>query len=348
MNGENSEILRKLEERRMERAEAFRMGDLDAYKRLEPPLLPDQDPTQHYFVCDILDAKPKDDLGSMEYPMFSLSKSPDQGIRQYEYNGHQVTIVPGGYGLATIWDKDILIYCTSQLVAAQERGKPISRTLWVKGNDLLKAIKRGTDGRNCANIKAALNRLSGTRITTDISTNGKRISAGFGLIDRWQMVTAVDDPGRTIGLEIVISEWLYNAILSKEVLSIPSTYFELSKALERRLYELARKHCGKQSGWKVSLDKLYVKAGSTCNINEFRRQIKEIVKDDLLPDYRLGYDPNKDAISVYRRTAKGALKQVQDILDQPRRQPVRSRPRPRTSPCQSKPGKSNVIDHPCK
>lgn len=326
----------------MERTEALKNGDLDAYERLEPPLL-DQGAKHTFVYCDILDAVPKDDIGSMEYPMFSLSKNPDHSIREYEYNGRKVTVVPGGYGLATIWDKDILIYCTSQLIAAQERGKPISRTLWIRGNDLLQSIMRGTDGRNCANIKAALNRLSGTRITTDITTNGKRISAGFGLIDRWEMVTAVGNENRAIAIEVVISEWLYNAILSKEVLSLPKTYFLLTKAIERRLYELARKHCGRQASWLISLSKLHTKTGSTCTLKEFRRKIKEITAENPLPDYKLTYQIENDLVRFYSRKAKGTLKEVHDILDHPRRK----KPRP-ANQSPRKGGSAVILDHPRK
>ena len=74
------------------------------------PLLPDRHRQLDFFVCDILDANPKDDLGSMEHPLFTLSKNPDTRIRLYEHNGNTVKIVPSALGLATIFDKDILIY----------------------------------------------------------------------------------------------------------------------------------------------------------------------------------------------------------------------------------------------
>ena len=35
-------------------------------------LLPDRHPTGDFFVCDIFGASPKDDLASMEHPIFSL------------------------------------------------------------------------------------------------------------------------------------------------------------------------------------------------------------------------------------------------------------------------------------
>jgi hypothetical protein len=46
----------------------------------------------------------------MEHPMFSLSKKPDHQVRHYEHNGVHVTIKPGADGMATIWNKDILIF----------------------------------------------------------------------------------------------------------------------------------------------------------------------------------------------------------------------------------------------
>ena len=78
-------------------------------------LLPDRHPTGDFFVCDIFGASPKNDLGSMEHPIFSLSTRPDRRILNYEHNGAEVTVTPSVKGRATIHDKDILIYCISQL-----------------------------------------------------------------------------------------------------------------------------------------------------------------------------------------------------------------------------------------
>lgn len=73
-------------------------------------LLPDRHPNRDFFIADLVEWAIKDDRHSMEHPMFSLSKNPDHKIRRYEHNGNTVVIAPGAYGLATIWDKDILIY----------------------------------------------------------------------------------------------------------------------------------------------------------------------------------------------------------------------------------------------
>jgi len=309
------EQLDKLKERLMEGMQALERGDIEAYERSVPPLLPERHPNQDFFVCDILDAAPKDDLGSMEHPMFNLSTKPDHKIRHYEHNGNSITIAPGAHGLATIWDKDILIYCISQVVEAINRKrKDVSKTVWVTAYDLLVATNRGTDGRGYQQLKAALERLRGTSITTDIEVNGTPIKEGFGLIDRWKIVEKSPDNKRMIAVEITLSEWLYNAIQGNEVLTLNRDYFRLRKGLERRLYELARKHCGRQPKWRVSLELLHKKTGSTSPLKKFRMNIKQIAKSGHLPDYLVAYDDENDQAIFYNRGPKGHQAKIKDIL----------------------------------
>src|ERR1700678_3619761 len=134
------------------------------------PLLPDRHPIQDFFLCDVTDAIPKDDIGSMEHPIFSLATKPDTRIREYEHNDAKITIVPSALGLATIHDKDVLIYCISQLVAKMNTGLPPHRTLHIKAHDLLVSTNRNIDGRGYEQLVDALDRLSGTRIKTNIKT----------------------------------------------------------------------------------------------------------------------------------------------------------------------------------
>lgn len=311
--------LEKLKERLLSSLDAVERGDLDAYNQAPPPLLPDRHPNRDFFVCDILDASPKDDLGSMEHPMFSLSTKPDHKIRHYEHNGNSIEIAPGAHGLATIWDKDILIYCISQIMEALNRGRDVSRTVWVTAHDLLVSTNRGTGGDHYNRLEASLDRLKGTVIKTNIMTNGERIKRGFGFIDYWEIVEKSPLDERMIAVEITLSEWLYNAVIGREVLTISRDYFRLRKGIERRLYELARKHCGKQTTWKVRLDFLHKKSGSSGSLKEFRRKVKDIAKSDHMPDYRLVYDATDDHACFYRRTPKGALTEAKNTLNHPQK-----------------------------
>ena len=263
-------------------------------------LLPNRHPVRDFFIADILDWALKNDRHSMEHPMFSLSKKPDKRIRRYEHNGISVTVTPSVLGLATIWDKDILLYCISVLVEAVNQGrKDVSRTVRLTAYDLLVTTNRTTGGRSYEEFKAALERLRGTSITTNISTNGMRQSRGFGLIDNWEIVERSPANGRMVAVEVSLNKWLYNAIVACEVLTLNRDYFRLSGGLERRLYELARKHCGNQAKWKVSMEVLHKKSGSQATLVKFREMVKRAVVGDSLPDYRLSYDQPADHVVFY-------------------------------------------------
>ena len=43
---------------------------------------------------------------------------------------------------------------------------------------------------------------------------------------------------------VTLSDWIYRSVLSRSVLTLHRDYFALRKPLERRVYEIARKHCG--------------------------------------------------------------------------------------------------------
>ncbi|MCP3867748.1 MAG: replication initiator protein A [Gammaproteobacteria bacterium] len=299
--------------------EALDRGDLGAYERNLPPLLPERHPDLDFFVCDILDAAPKDDLGSMEHPMFSLSTKPDHRIRHYEHNGNSLTIAPGAHGLATIWDKDVLIYCISQVVEAMNRGhKDVPRKVWVTAYDLLVATNRQTSGEGYKKLKSALDRLASTYVKTNIETGDERVMQGFTLIDSWEIVEKNPGDQRMVAVEITLSEWIHNAITGRDVLTISKEYFRLRKGMERRLYEIARKHCGKQTNWKISLALLHKKSGSSGTLREFRRKLKGIAKSDHMPDYRIVYDEDNNQVTFYIRSAKGHLRAVKDVLDKPK------------------------------
>lgn len=264
--------------------------------------LPDRHPTADFFVCDIFGASPKDDLGTMEHPIFSLSTRPDRRILGYEHNGITVEVTPSVKGRATIHDKDILIYCISQLMAALNGGRPVSRTLGIKAHDLLVATNRDTSGDSYTRLREAFERLAGTRITTNMTTDGVEATSGFGLIESWEIVRR-SRGGRMVSVIVTLSEWLYRAVLSKSVLTLSRDYFRLRKPLERRVYELARKHCGRQREWRVGVGTLHKKSGSAAPLRVFRAALRRMIAEDNLPDYRM-MEETGDMICVTRRTVR--------------------------------------------
>ena len=228
-----------------------------------------------------------------------IATRPDRRILSYRHNDVEVTVTPSVRGRATIFDADILIFCISQLMAGLNAGRRISRTLTLTAHDLLLATGRETSGDSYRRLKEAFERLAGTRITTNIVTGDKEITTGFGLIETWEIVRRTR-AGRMVSVQVTLSDWIYQAVLKRSVLTLNRDYFGLRKPLERRLYELARKHCGNQRHWRVSVETLLKKSGSTSPRRVFRAMVREIMARDGLPDYRLDEEPG-DIILVTRK-----------------------------------------------
>ena len=248
-------------------------------------------PNRDFFLADMFDYALKDDGASMEAPIFTLSTKPDLSIWQWtsKDGNKSVRVAPSVLGRATQHDKDVLIYVVSQLTEALNRGRDDAqhRTVRFTVYDFLVTTNRGVGGDDYRRLQEAFERLAGTRITTDIKTGGERVKEGFGVIDAWRIIEKSRTDERMIAVEVTLSRWLYNAVQAFEVLTIHPDYFRLRKPLARRLYEIARKHCGRQTQWVIGLPLLHEKSGSRGSIYEFHEAIKEIAKTDILPEYRL-------------------------------------------------------------
>ena len=115
-------------------------------------------------------------------------------------------------------------------------------------------------------------------------------------------------------VEVKLSDWVFRAIQHSEVLTLHRDYFRLRKPLERRIYEIARKHCGRQSEWRISLEKLQRKCGSCSTLKEFRRLVGAIIEEDRahkhIPDYTVTFDG--DDMVVFRN--RGAVAKTVHLL----------------------------------
>jgi plasmid replication initiation protein len=272
--------------------------------KADDQLLPAKHTQGDLFICDVADAVLKDLIPQMEHPFYSLSKKPETGIRRYEHNGNWLQIVPSVKGLATIYDKDILIYCISQLIEKLKRNEPVGPRIRITSRDLLVFTNRGTAGKDYEALCEAIDRLAGTRITTNIRTGGEEQTDSFGLIDAASIRRKHGLDGRLLWVEIKLSDWVFNAIRSHDVLTLHPDYFRLGKPIERRIYELARKHCGRQPTWQISLEILLKKSGSQSPAKRFREMVKHIAKHDHLPDYHLTYDETSDVVVFFNRENK--------------------------------------------
>lgn len=203
--------------------------------------------------------------------------------------------------MATIYDKDILIYCISQIMHKLKRGEKVSKKVRINSHDLLAFANRGTHGRAYTRLSEALDRLAGTRIKTNIKTGDEEQEDTFGLIEASSIRRKHGLDGRLLWCDVTISDWVFNAIEKAEVLTLHRDYFRLKKPTERRIYEIARKHCGRQSQWKIGLPLLLKKSGSLSPEKEFRRTVKAIAEADYLPDYNVEFDVSNDMITFYNK-----------------------------------------------
>jgi len=275
-------------------------------------LLTDRTRQGDFFLADILDAAPKDDTASMEHPLFAL-KAGDKRVRTYERNGCSVTVKPGVDGCATIHDKDLWIYCVSQMVEAKNRGRIVSRSVRFTAYDFLRTTNRRTDGDGYKRMAEMLERLTGTRIETNIETAGRRERGFFGLVDSARVIER-DGDNRMVAIEVTLPEWLFRSVEAKQVLTLSRDYFRLRRPLDRRIYELARKHCGDQPCWRVSLSVLREKSGSASTLFEFRRMLLELVESGHMPDYLMAFDAERDMVTFYAFGPKGRMAEAKDIL----------------------------------
>jgi plasmid replication initiation protein len=231
----------------------------------------------------------------MAYPFFSLAKS--KRIVPIDFRAGTILIrveaVPE-HGMATIWDADVLIWAASQIVEARDAGLKTSRLMATTPHEILTFVGRGTSVRDYDRLKAALDRLQSTTVMTSIRQPAERRRHRFSWINEWK--ETADAHGNPRGLELILPDWFYTGVLDEAlVLTIDRAYFELTGGMERWLYRLARKHGGRQSGgWSFDLPHLHVKSGSLSPLKHFAYDLRQIVRRQTLPGYRLviTHDPN--------------------------------------------------------
>lgn len=244
------------------------------------------------FLPYLADLPLRDQREMMERPFFSLAKS--KRVKPIDYrspDGKLWVHVSGNpdYGMATIWDADILIYCASMLADMARRGiNDVPRKLHLMPYDLLRAIGRQPTGRAYELLGQALDRLVSTTVKTNIRAENRR-EATFSWLDGWTQL--VDEKTeRSRGMTIELSSWFYEGVLmTGGVLSIDRAYFDISGGRERWLYKVARKHAGGagEAGFAISMPTLFEKSGAEGQYRRFKFEIAKIAERNTLPGYAL-------------------------------------------------------------
>lgn len=240
------------------------------------------------FVALIGDVPFRDERESMTAPLVSLSKNKRTLMEWEGPGGQRVTVTAADkYGIATIWDYDVLLWAISQINEALNQGLPVSARVSFHPYNLLSAVGRNTGGQGYTELKAALQRLTSTTVSYESpALNGKRRQLGIFNLLGASGVTEEDGKIKDAWLEL--PPWLFEAVtLDRDVLAISPRYFDLTSGLDRFLYRLARRHVGKQAGWVFTFRDLHGRSGSSQTFGEFSRDLRKAITRNALPEYSM-------------------------------------------------------------
>jgi plasmid replication initiation protein len=233
-------------------------------------------------------SRTKSDKSIMDYPFFALNRT-GQRKRPLTYNDGQVKveIKPKGTGIATVYDKDLILYVAGIAWEKINRGEEPGRTFTFSAYDFARATGRPKNKDSYERILKMLERLQGTQIKTNIEHGGKGVGGYFSWLDSAYASYLAERTGNEPQfIRVTICEWLYRAICQGKVLTYDPGYFDLGP-MERRIYDIARSHCGRQSYWPIKLPKLREKVGYEGELRRFKYELNQIIERQPLPAYRL-------------------------------------------------------------
>ena len=278
-------------------------------KKAEPSSVrkpPSGDEQADFFVPSLYDVGGRDNRTVMDVAVFRLSKSNKRAgeMIRYELPDGFVEVTAGHYGMASVWDYDIVLMMVSHLTEAMNRyrdgkGEKPGRTFKPHVSDILKFARRGDGSRQVEEVEKALDRLKGTTVKTVRERTGEdgrkmREVEAEGLISRYS-VLARTDTGRLNAVEIEAPVFIYQGIVGgkqPDVLTVHPDYFLIEPAIGRFVYRLARRAAGKRVA-RWSFQTIYERSGSTGTFSKFRENLRKIIRANDLPEYSLREEPGQ-------------------------------------------------------
>jgi plasmid replication initiation protein len=276
------------------------------------------------FIPFIAELPLRDQRETMERPFFSLSKG--RRLKPIEYRspdgGTWIDVLPHPrFGMATIWDADILIWAVSVITELRRRGSnDIPRTLTFHPYELLKAIDRPIGGTHYERLREALGRLQTTTIRTNIRARGTKKFRQFSWLESWSDL--IDEAtGSSKGMSITLADWLYEGVIADSgILAISPAYFGITGGRERWLYRVARKHAGGAGleGFTISMPTLFEKSGAEGNYRRFKFEMRKLAERNDLPEFHVEWLLGTGEPSL-RMVRRDALPQNHAAWSAPRR-----------------------------
>ena len=285
------------------------------------------------FQVTAIDPPWRDNKDAMGYPFVALQKRRTTAIRYSDADVWLMVSAAPEFGIATIWDWDVMIFAASHINEAIESRRQISPRITFVPHDCLKQIGRPIGGRSYQLLADAIRRLHATSVITDIreadqSETGeeqgfhwltgyrlpKKYCRHYTTPDNITHITPRDSTGEadpTRPWVIELPPWIYNAIVRRgDILAVHPDYFQLTGGLERWLYRLARKAVPDKAeppAIRFKMETLHARAGVTNDLRHFACDIREIAKTQPLPEYGVQVEHRKgrrELVTLYRDKAK--------------------------------------------
>tara|TARA_R110002096_G_scaffold361455_1_gene554552 strand:- start:374 stop:1258 length:885 start_codon:yes stop_codon:yes gene_type:complete len=240
------------------------------------------------FIASASEVSPKEHRDLMARNWFSLAKQKRTEPIEHTFGENWVKITgDDSYGIATIFDNDVLLFVISQYMSAINNNIPTGRRFQFTGYEYFKFIgKNKFGGKGYDDLWRALERLHHTFVETNIRMDNSNRHHSFNWLSE---IKQVKDGNTHKGYEIVIPDWLYESVVEKKiVLTLDDDYFKIRGGLERWLYLFARKSSGYNTGgWSEGLFSIYQKSGSKSSFSEFKRSISAIIKRGGVLGYKI-------------------------------------------------------------
>ena len=288
-----AEILAKRSQQALARRDNEPMSDSVKITSVE---LPESFPSAEQlelFALEILDFSLKDEMEGMTLPIFTIDRKAqtDTAYTWIRHDGKVKMRVDTPAGRPTQHDKDLVIFVVSALMNEFNSTGIVPDVIELRTRQYLIGTERKDGGSQYAQFEQTLNRIYYMTVVveTDMGNDIRETSKELAYFKKTEVVDR-KSTGEVIAVRLLISEWLKEQLSNKNVLTMSRDYFRLSGPLERRVYEIARKHCGKQGIWRVSLNVLHNLTGSGSSLKEFKRKLNGLIESDSLPEYRLTMD----------------------------------------------------------
>lgn len=277
---------------------------------------PEDEQQLEMFTAMFTDIATRDIRDAMELPFLSLTKQPRFEPIRYSSKGISVTVSGGKpYGIANIWDWDLMLWLMSQIRQAVDNGGHPSRRIRFHRHAFLHGVRRADGGCHYKRLEETIARLKNTTVVTTLRAPVNK-TVMFSWIEH--AVIERDYRDRPAHAVVVLPEWLFDTVTNKSlILQLNRDYFRLTGGLSRWLYRMVRKSAGHQRrGFAWNLRALHERSGSTQEFKYFARDIRAIAAKGQLLEYELRLESRRTGEFLHAKK-KNATGRAPTIVARP-------------------------------